>query len=176
MATYCANDVDLQSCCHTFEVLKGHVCIVPQLLMCLPVTMLAMMLVILVLALNSICIMMLALATVLLVTMLVMVTSKRPPGSGHVRAALFREGLIRVGHVRPWLPVSVLVSMLVPMLVAFGANLDPHKSARKAIATSFSDSVLSCQQSQSMSTGTDSVLMTCDTEHMHNSHQSCKSY
>ena len=73
----------------TFKILKGHVCIVPQLLVCLPVTVPAMMPVIILLALISIFTVMLALATMLRLVMLVMVASKRPPGTRHVRAALF---------------------------------------------------------------------------------------
>jgi len=82
--------------------------------------------------------------------MLVMVTSKRSPSTRHVRAVFFRQELIGVGHVRPWLPVSMLVPMLITvlitMLVTLAANLDAHKSAGKAVAAAFLDTVLTCTQ------------------------------
>lgn len=132
---------------NTFNILKCHVSAVPELLVCLLVTMLAMVLVRFQLAVSII--MILALTTMLLV-MLVMVTSKRSSSTRHVRAVFFRHGLISVGHVRPWLPVSMLVPMLivvlVSMLVTFAANLDAHESTGKAVAAAFVDTVLTCTQ------------------------------
>jgi len=83
-----------------------------------------------------------------------MVTSKRSSSTRHVRAVCFRHGLIGVGHVRPWLPVSMLVPMLVSMLivvlvsmlVTFAANLDAHESTGQAVAAAFFDTVVTCTQ------------------------------
>ena len=138
----------LNRCSDTFNILKRHVSAVPELLVCLLVTMLAMVLVRFQLTASSI--MMLALTTMLLVVMLVMVTSKRSSSTTHVRAVFFRHGLISVGHVGPWLPVSMLVPMLfvvlVSMLVTFTTNLDAHESTGKAIAAAFLDTVLTYTQ------------------------------